>query len=298
MGGDGLDEQVFATLEPVCDHGGDLWWLYLSRCAACGQNWMIAQEERIYDCHYLRRLDAAQAQGIISEGCWPGELITYERVLKIGRTLGHPFTYLDRLSPTLIQTASDLRQVRPDITAEEIADLLGVAPGNAAQLLTAPIPGNLGRVIADYSKARTVGWTLGPFIGIAALYFLVSPYPLSYVFSVENWSRSTSLSPSPLIANAAVVAFAAMCLYQLVTIVFLGKKFVWTDGENLIVGYRNKGPLRSLLPHESEVRPGLLFDRVTLRRSGGSPILLNTGLYRGDGAQLLREIAANIPAAP
>lgn len=36
MGGDGLDERVFATLEKICDHGGDLWWLYLSKCSACG----------------------------------------------------------------------------------------------------------------------------------------------------------------------------------------------------------------------------------------------------------------------
>ena len=29
MGGDGLDERVFATVEIVVDHGGDAWWLSL-----------------------------------------------------------------------------------------------------------------------------------------------------------------------------------------------------------------------------------------------------------------------------
>ena len=46
------------------------------------------------------------------------------------------------------------------------------------------------------------------------------------------------------------------------------------------------------------VTPALLFDRVILRTSVGSRILLNTGLYRGDGNQLLREIVANIPTSP
>lgn len=135
MGGDGLDELVFSTVERVCNHGSDLWWLYMSKCSACGQSWMIAQEERIYDDYYLRRLDAAQAQGVLSEGRWPGEFITYERVLRIGRTLSHAFTYFDPLSPALVHTVNDLRKARPDINVLEIADLLGIPPGNAALLL-------------------------------------------------------------------------------------------------------------------------------------------------------------------
>jgi hypothetical protein len=136
MGRDGLDELVFSTIERVCNHGGDLWWLYMSRCCACGQNWMIAQEERIYDDYYLRRLDAAQAEGILSERRWPDEFITYERVLRIGRTLGRACTYFDPLSPALVDTANDLRKARPGINVLEIADLLGIPPGNAALLLT------------------------------------------------------------------------------------------------------------------------------------------------------------------
>jgi hypothetical protein len=133
---DGADERVFATLETVCDHGGDLWWLYLSRCSACGQNWMVAQEERIYDDYYLRRLDPAGARAITAEQSWPDEFITYERVLKIGRALSWPFTYLDGLSPALVDTVKDLRRERPEISILEIAHLLGIPPGCAAQLLS------------------------------------------------------------------------------------------------------------------------------------------------------------------
>jgi hypothetical protein len=134
MGGDGLDERIFATLENVRDHGGALWWLYLSKCGACGQHWMIAQEERIFDDYYLRRLDAAQAREIVSGGRWPEEFVTYERVLRIGRALSRPWIYLDDLSPALIATVQDLRKARPEITLNEIAHLLGVAPGHAARL--------------------------------------------------------------------------------------------------------------------------------------------------------------------
>ncbi len=137
MGGDGLDERVFATIENVLEHGGDLWWLRLSMCSVCGQNWMIAQEERIFDEYFLRRLGDEEARQISSEGRWPAEFLTYERVLKVGRILTQPCIFLDPLSPSLVWTAQDLRKERPDISAEEIAHLLGVTPKNVARLLAA-----------------------------------------------------------------------------------------------------------------------------------------------------------------
>lgn len=135
MGGDGLDERVLATLETMCDHGGIQWWLYLSRCSACGQNWMVAQEERIFDIFLLRRLDAAIADQIVAEGRWPAEFLTYEAVLKISSAVSTPFVFLEALSPSLVWTAQDLRKERPDITVEEIALLTGVSPAHAARLL-------------------------------------------------------------------------------------------------------------------------------------------------------------------
>ena len=135
MGGDGQDEQVFATLTNIRDHGTGLWWLYLSKCSACEQDWLVAQDDRIYDNYYLKRMDAAQAEDIANGDCWPDDFITYERVLRLGRTLSQAWTFLDPRSPALIATAEDLRKERPKIAVDEIAYLLAIEPKTAARLL-------------------------------------------------------------------------------------------------------------------------------------------------------------------
>ena len=136
MGGDGLDERVFATVENVVDHGGHAWWLHLSRCRACGQHWMIAQEERIFDEHFLRRLTVDEANRIFAIAEWPVEFLSYERVLRTGHALRiRPCIFLARLSPSLVWTAKDLRKERLDISTEEIALLLGVTATQAKRLL-------------------------------------------------------------------------------------------------------------------------------------------------------------------
>jgi hypothetical protein len=135
MGGDGQDERVFASLETTRSHGGDVWWLYLSKCHACEQDWLVAQDERIYDNYYLKRLGPAEARKIAMGERWPDDFITYERVLRLGRTLGQPWTFLDPRSPALVCTAEDLMKERPDITVDEIAYLLAIEPEAAARLL-------------------------------------------------------------------------------------------------------------------------------------------------------------------
>lgn len=138
MGGDGLDERVFATIELIHHHGERLWWLNLSRCNECGQNWMIAQEERIFDEYFLKRIGDVEMEAILA-GRWPDDFITYERVLEIGHTFAKPCVFLDPLAGSLIWSAEDLRRERPEITADEIARLLGVTPKNAARLLKAKV---------------------------------------------------------------------------------------------------------------------------------------------------------------
>ena len=135
MGGDGKDERVFATLNNVRDHGAELWWLSLSKCSACEQDWLVAQDERIYDNYYLKRLDPAEARDIADAARWPDDFITYERVLRLGRTLSQPWTFLDSRDPALVSTAEDLRKERPDISTDEIAYLLAIEPKTAARLL-------------------------------------------------------------------------------------------------------------------------------------------------------------------
>lgn len=142
MGGDGLDERVFATIENVADHGGDAWWLKLSQCRACGQHWMIAQEERIFDEYFLRRLTIEEADRISIRAEWPVEFLSYERVLKAGHALHvRPCIFLERLSPSLVWTAEDLRKERPDISVNEIAVLLGITETDAKRLLASASSG-------------------------------------------------------------------------------------------------------------------------------------------------------------
>lgn len=142
MGGDGLDERVFSTVENVVDHGKDAWWLYLSQCRACGQHWMIAQEERIFDEYFLRRLTTDQANRISVTADWPCEFLSYERVLKTGHALNiRPCFFLEPLSPSLVWTTEDLRKERPDISLAEIAFLLGVTAPQAKRLLAAACSG-------------------------------------------------------------------------------------------------------------------------------------------------------------
>ncbi|MGI8611042.1 MAG: hypothetical protein ACR2KH_02020 [Sphingomicrobium sp.] len=132
-----MDERVFATVERTRDHGGDLWWLYLSKCSACGQDWLVAQDERIYDNYYLKRLSPADVRDVAEGNRWPNDFMTYERVLRHGRTLSQPWTFIDPRSSALVCTAEDLVKERPDITVEEIAYLLAIEPDAAAKLLPA-----------------------------------------------------------------------------------------------------------------------------------------------------------------
>lgn len=136
MGGTGLDEQVFATIDHILDHGGDAWWLHLSRCRVCNQHWMIAQEERIFDEYFLRRLDADETDRILTEKEWPSEFLTYERVLETGHALGiRPCRFLDPTAGSLVWTVEDLKKTRPDISTQRIAYLLGVLVTQAKRIL-------------------------------------------------------------------------------------------------------------------------------------------------------------------
>ena len=103
---------------------------------------MIAQEERIFDEHFARRLSVDEANRISVDREWPVEFLSYERVLKIGHALRiRPCIFFEQLSPSLVWTVEDLRQERPDISVEEIAFLLGVTARQAMRLLGAVTSG-------------------------------------------------------------------------------------------------------------------------------------------------------------
>jgi hypothetical protein len=140
MGGDGFDEKVFATIQRVRDHGRDKWWLHLSRCRSCAQYWMVAQEERIFDEHFLRRLNNVHAGLIVENDRWPTEFLTYEDVLAVGSRLSKPCRFFELLAPSLVFTVEDLIKHRPTITASEVGYLIGLSEHEAAYLMSLPFP--------------------------------------------------------------------------------------------------------------------------------------------------------------
>jgi len=131
---EGLDERVFATFDLVQNHGSEQWWLYVSTCKVCAQNWMIAQEERIHDNYCLKRLDPEAMQGIIDKSLWPDDFLRFEQVLRLERESGRVARFLDPRSPALIDTANDLRRERPEIPVEDIAYVLAISVTDAARL--------------------------------------------------------------------------------------------------------------------------------------------------------------------
>ena len=134
MGGIGLDQLVFGSFKESIRHS-EHWWLSTSTCLACRQDWMIASDERIYDNHYLRRLPPASMREIIELGWWPDEFLTFEKLMMLGKATGGFWRFEDPRSPALIESAEDLRRERPDITTEEIANLLAISTDHASDLL-------------------------------------------------------------------------------------------------------------------------------------------------------------------
>ncbi|WP_260598314.1 hypothetical protein [Sphingomonas endolithica] len=132
---DGLDGRVFATLNRVREHGGEQWWLYASTCSACGQNWMIAQDERIHDNFVLKRVEPADMERIVQTSEWPGDFLHYGEVLRIEREFGKVAHFADPRSPALVDTIHDLRRERPDISIEDIAFALAISAESTERLL-------------------------------------------------------------------------------------------------------------------------------------------------------------------
>ena len=130
----GQHEGVFRTLEPVRRRGSPWWWLYASKCGACGKTWLVAQEERHNDLFILRRLDQAASDQLLRDGVWPAEFDQYEKLLKIGREAGHAVRFFDVADSPLLHTVADLARERPGIRVSELAALLNLDLGVACDL--------------------------------------------------------------------------------------------------------------------------------------------------------------------
>ena len=130
---EGRDKRILATLEPMFDHGGEQWWLYTSRCSVCETDWMIAQEERIHDNYYLRRLSATDMQAILENGQWPSEFLRFEDVIKLGPDNNQVARFFN--PNDLTDTVKELIEARAGIAASEIAYLLCLSESEAARLI-------------------------------------------------------------------------------------------------------------------------------------------------------------------
>ena len=130
---EGRDERIFASLEHIADHGGDQWWLYLSRCSVCQTDWMVAQEERVHDNFYLRRLTADVAKAIVEQGQWPEEFLHFENVIRLGPDNNSTAHFLN--PDDLTDTVKELIEARSDIAAGDVAYLFCLTDREAARLM-------------------------------------------------------------------------------------------------------------------------------------------------------------------
>lgn len=129
------DEELrLPELERVAKAGKSLWWLSYRRCTPCGRHWLVAQEERINDVFVIREMSGNEARDIQESGIWPDDFDKYETLLRLSQEAGHSARFVDPRCETLQRTAGNLIGDRPEITDEEIADLLNVSIEDAAWL--------------------------------------------------------------------------------------------------------------------------------------------------------------------
>jgi len=120
-------EVVLRTFEQRSVHGPPLWWLGVYQCSACEQWWLFAQESRINDVYFLKRLSPKEGEQVLNEKSWPDDFDQFETLLRLGRERGHRVDYVDPMnSPSLSWTAADLARERPGIKVSELAELLNL----------------------------------------------------------------------------------------------------------------------------------------------------------------------------
>ncbi len=127
-------EAVFDSLDEIASYGPDKWWLSIYRCNQCDQNWMVAQEERIYDEFLFQRISASEAQQAL-QGQWPDTFWTYEKTLAVARKFTDAPQFFDPMAYSLQSTVEGFLKERPEISNNEIANLLGLSAAHCAKLV-------------------------------------------------------------------------------------------------------------------------------------------------------------------
>lgn len=140
--GMGHHEEVFRTLDEIRHRGSPWWWLLSFRCRACGQDWLVASEDRQNDVYILRRMDRPTAERIARENVWPLDFDRFETLLEIGRAGGHAVRFADVVDSPLMHTIADLASERPGIRVSDLAELLNLDPATAATLARQVVSGH------------------------------------------------------------------------------------------------------------------------------------------------------------
>jgi len=134
--------------------GKPYWWLGVSRCAACGTPWLVAQEERQNDVFIFRRLTEVQFSDILSDNRWPDDFDKYETLLRLSREAGHQAIFFDPIGDSsLAWTMGDLARERPWIRLSELAELLNLDLETAAVIADEAITSH-GALIEVDSEPR------------------------------------------------------------------------------------------------------------------------------------------------
>jgi hypothetical protein len=100
----------------------------------------------------LQKIDSAAMQDVLYNELWPTSFDHYESLLRLGLEAGKSFRFFYPLNSSLTWTIADLAKDRPGIGLSEIAELLNLEPGLAAQLAQKAVQENGVQITFDRSE--------------------------------------------------------------------------------------------------------------------------------------------------
>lgn len=135
MGSDGQDARFHATVKERVSGGEAMYWLKLGQCTCCGQNWMVANDQTIFDLYLADRVSPEEAEAIVTTGQWPETFSSYERVLELCITRGGARSRLRAEDWLAHWVVKELKTARESMTNAEIAVLFGLSDADVAVIL-------------------------------------------------------------------------------------------------------------------------------------------------------------------
>jgi hypothetical protein len=90
----GHHDRLFATLDEVKRRGEPKWWLWMARCRACRQAWLVGADELQNDVFCLKRMTAAEADVALRNDAWPTDFDRYETLIRLGIAAGIVFRFV------------------------------------------------------------------------------------------------------------------------------------------------------------------------------------------------------------